>query len=324
MQISLILPVYNVAPYLRECLDSILKQTCSNWEAICVDDGSTDGGGAILDEYAARDCRIKVIHQRNAGVGAARNNAIKSAGGDWISFVDPDDVIHPRMLEWMIEGMSKFGNVDVVSLSNVQFTDGGRPVWTKNDDPYEPVDISVGITSRMAAMCVCGALYRRSIMPKHGFRTYSIGEDLLFVVECLVNARAGIVCNRKAYGYRQRAGSAMHCRVTRKRLLEHVAYTRSMVEVLLQSGKAIDPTIYRGLGLKMTESTVQEIMLLPGNERDCLWRIWYKELEWMSDIHVFPAWTKFVIICCCVIRLRCVAWLLCALPRLLKLKGLHR
>ena len=64
---SIIIPVYNVAPYLRECFDSVLAQTFTNWEAICVDDGSTDGSGEILDEYAARDGRFRVIHQKNAG-----------------------------------------------------------------------------------------------------------------------------------------------------------------------------------------------------------------------------------------------------------------
>lgn len=78
MTFSIIIPVYNVAPYLRECLDSVLAQICTDWEweAICVDDGSTDGSGAILDEYAARDGRFKVIHQTNAGVSAARNAAL--------------------------------------------------------------------------------------------------------------------------------------------------------------------------------------------------------------------------------------------------------
>lgn len=324
MMISLILPVYNVAPYLRDCLNSLINQTVGEWEAICVDDGSTDESGDILDEYVARDCRIKAIHQCNSGVCAARNNAIKSASGEWISFIDPDDVIHPRMLEWMIEGVAKFSNVDVISFSNVQFKDGMSPVWPANDNSYEPVDLSVGITSRMAAMCVCGALYRRSIMPKHGFRPYSIGEDLLFVAECLVNARTGVVCNRTAYGYRQRAGSATHCRMTRKRLLEHIAYTRSMVEALSQSGKRIDRDIYRGLGLKMTESTVLEIMLLPADERGCLWQIWYKELEWMRNVNVFPAWTTFVVVVCSSVRVRFLAWLLCALPRRIKLMGIHR
>ena len=90
---SIIIPVYNVAPYLRECLDSVLAQTFGDWEAICVDDGSTDGSGSILDEYVAKDNRIKVIHQRNSGVSAARNVAMRAVKGEWVGFVDGDDVI---------------------------------------------------------------------------------------------------------------------------------------------------------------------------------------------------------------------------------------
>ena len=81
---SIIIPVYNVAPYLRECLDSVLAQTLTDWEAICVDDGSTDGSGAILDEYAARDQRFRIIHQPNSGVSAARNVALDMVRREWI------------------------------------------------------------------------------------------------------------------------------------------------------------------------------------------------------------------------------------------------
>ena len=96
---SIIIPVYNVAPYLRECLDSVLAQTFTDWEAICVDDGSTDGSGAILDEYAAKDSRFRVFHQSNAGVSAARNRGLDEAKGEWIWFVDSDDKIKPYALE---------------------------------------------------------------------------------------------------------------------------------------------------------------------------------------------------------------------------------
>ena len=96
---SIIIPVYNVAPYLRECLDSVLAQTFTDWEAICVDDGSTDGSGAILDEYASRDPRFRVIHQPNAGVSSARNAALDVAEGYWIGFLDADDVVE---MDWLM------------------------------------------------------------------------------------------------------------------------------------------------------------------------------------------------------------------------------
>lgn len=92
-QFSFVVPVYNVAQYLREFMDSVLSQTETNWEAICVDDGSTDDSGVILDEYAAKDDRFVVVHQTNAGVSVARNVGLDHVRGDWFFIVDPDDVL---------------------------------------------------------------------------------------------------------------------------------------------------------------------------------------------------------------------------------------
>lgn len=92
---SIVIPIYNVVPYLRECLDSVLAQTFTDWEAICVDDGSTDGSGSILDEYAVCDRRFRVIHQTNAGVSVARNVGMLNAVGGYITFLDGDDVYDP-------------------------------------------------------------------------------------------------------------------------------------------------------------------------------------------------------------------------------------
>ena len=89
--ISVIVPIYNVEPYLSECLDSLCGQTLRNIEIIGVDDGSTDGSGALLDEYAAKDKRIIAVHQKNAGVSAARNAGMRLARGEYLAFVDGDD-----------------------------------------------------------------------------------------------------------------------------------------------------------------------------------------------------------------------------------------
>ena len=98
MMFSVIVPVYNAAKYLRPCLDSVLNQTERDWECICVDDGSTDASGAILDEYAEKDARFKVVHQKNAGVSAARNKALSMMRGEWITWLDADDMYaHDRL-----------------------------------------------------------------------------------------------------------------------------------------------------------------------------------------------------------------------------------
>lgn len=120
---SIIVPVHNVAPWLRECLDSVLAQTFSDWEAICVDDGSTDDSGAILDEYAAKDTRIKVLHTENRGVSEARNLGIDTASGGYVTFLDGDDVYDPSWLD-VFHRLAKETGAELVRLQ-VKFWDGG-------------------------------------------------------------------------------------------------------------------------------------------------------------------------------------------------------
>ncbi len=98
-KVSIIIPVYKVEAFLRRCLDSVMSQTYTEWEAICVDDGSPDGCPAILDEYAAKDKRFVVVHKKNEGVSVARNMALDMAKGDFLFFMDSDDFLHPQTFE---------------------------------------------------------------------------------------------------------------------------------------------------------------------------------------------------------------------------------
>ena len=100
-QISVIVPVYNVEKYLAECVDSVLSQTFTDFELLLIDDGSKDGSGAICDEYAAKDSRVRVFHKENGGVSSARNLGLDNANGEWIVFVDADDWLELTMLEKM-------------------------------------------------------------------------------------------------------------------------------------------------------------------------------------------------------------------------------
>lgn len=128
--ISVIVPVYNTAPYLRQCLDSICNQTYQNLEIICVNDGSTDNSAEILEEYAAKDSRIIVITQANAGQSVARNVAIDRANGEWIASVDSDDWIEPDTYEYFV---SHIGNstakVAVIGLEMVKMPQR-QVLWT--------------------------------------------------------------------------------------------------------------------------------------------------------------------------------------------------
>lgn len=97
--ISVIIPVYNVEKYLGRCLDSLLAQTWTDWEALCVDDGSRDASGTILDSYAGRDSRFRVVHVDNGGTSHARNIALDMVGGEFLMLLDSDDFIHPQTME---------------------------------------------------------------------------------------------------------------------------------------------------------------------------------------------------------------------------------
>lgn len=119
---SIIIPVYNTAPYLRDCLDSIFNQTFTDWECICVDDGSTDNSSHILDEYQQKDKRFKVIHQKNTGVSVARNKGLDMASGKWVSFVDADDIIElgyfTEFINWEEKGDINFFNMHSIGDTN--------------------------------------------------------------------------------------------------------------------------------------------------------------------------------------------------------------
>lgn len=114
--VSIIIPIYNVEKYLRRCLDSVLKQTFQNWEAICVNDGSPDNSSVILSEYAARDKRFKIVNKENGGLSDARNAGMQIATGDYILFLDSDDFIHPQTLE-ITHYLASRDNSDIVSFT---------------------------------------------------------------------------------------------------------------------------------------------------------------------------------------------------------------
>lgn len=101
--VSVVVPVYNVEPFLPECVESILAQTWQNYEVILVDDGSTDSSGKMCDDYARKNTRVRVIHKKNGGLSSARNAGIDIALGNYIAFVDSDDAVHPDYLKVLVE-----------------------------------------------------------------------------------------------------------------------------------------------------------------------------------------------------------------------------
>lgn len=211
---SIIIPVYNVAPYLRECLDSVLSQTVVNWEAICVDDGSTDGSGAILDEYAAKDERVRVIHQKNAGVSAARNAALDVAKGDWLWFVDGDDIISSHSLSCFSDLMLRH-KFDACWMSRLDCFNERAPVFNEvgsvfycSDNVKRPYEI-LFCQKDWAGGHSCRRLLRADFFQNVKYpEGVKMMEDDIHFVRCLSVSARWIATDLCVYGYRNRADSA--------------------------------------------------------------------------------------------------------------------
>lgn len=130
--VSIIVPVYQVKDYVGECVESLLRQTYTNLEILLVDDGSTDGSGAICDEHASRDDRIRVIHQENQGLSAARNTGLDQALGEYVAFVDSDDAVLPDFIETLYDMANRY-QADIAACSYERGKNEGTGTQIKND-----------------------------------------------------------------------------------------------------------------------------------------------------------------------------------------------
>ena len=216
--ISIVIPVYNVAPYLRECLDSVVAQTFQNWEAVCVDDGSTDGCDEILDEYAAKDARIKVIHNSNQGVCAARNAALELANGTWIGFVDADDAVSPNWYSVWYGIVSSQPSVQAVKMVDHIWSGGDMPTTVTNWETRFYTDsneISNYAASCVTGYCIARYMIKKDVIGNKKFITgVRINEDVIFIANILFSISSLCVCSYDGYFYRMRPGSALHSGIT--------------------------------------------------------------------------------------------------------------
>lgn len=215
MLFSIIIPVYNVEKYLPECLDSVLKQSFQDWEAICVDDESSDNSPTILKEYAAKDARIRVFRQDNAGTAAARNTGLKEAKGDYIFFLDSDDWIEVNALQTLAD---RVNGEDIICFSGKRYFESShcfnRPdilqekVYTNGMDYYNENAL---LARDFAFVCVVLRIYDRLFLLNYRlfFDEDVSFEDNLWVPITVYHAHSIIVIPDSLYIYRIREGSKM-------------------------------------------------------------------------------------------------------------------
>lgn len=211
-KLSVIVPVYNVEAYLPACIDSILSQTFCDLELILIDDGSPDACGQICDEYAEKDTRVRVIHQENRGVSAARNSGLQIASGEYIGFVDPDDWITPEMYAMLLEAArEKDAQIAVCGFS---FCDEAGNVQYDQAVPkglYDREDLLLsiyGMPNRLHGS-MCNKIFSRSVLEGKQFdETVAIGEDWLLLYECYCRTDLATAVSGCLYYVRGRSGSA--------------------------------------------------------------------------------------------------------------------
>lgn len=220
-QISVIVPVYKVEKYLRECVDSILAQTFADFELILVDDGSPDNCGAICDEYAARDSRVRVIHQENQGVSAARNAALDAAQGEFIAFVDSDDVINAHYLEVLLSGMDD--ETDIVACPFWVYTSNHIDIFSDIFEikftKFDAVSAIIALYENTNNFYVTpwGKLYRVATVSGKRFPVGRVHEDQYFTPIVFYQARNIACCNRAMYYYRNQPDSITNSAFSPKR-----------------------------------------------------------------------------------------------------------
>lgn len=222
--ISVIIPVYNVERYLAQCLDSVIRQTYENLEIICVNDGSKDGSLKILQEYAHKDTRVRMLDKKNAGVSSARNDGLAFAEGSYIMFVDSDDWIEPRTCETAIRGMRTY-DADIVMWSYVSETESrsSQKVIFPETTVFEKEEVRTKLHRRFVgamgeelshpelvdSLCpVWGKLYKRSLVEKSGARFVDLSEigtyeDGFFNLEVFGEVNRAVYLAEYLYHYRR-------------------------------------------------------------------------------------------------------------------------
>lgn len=244
MRFSVIIPVYNVEPYLRQCLDSILGQTYGDWEAICVNDGSTDGSADILSGYASRDSRISVITQANNGLSAARNVGVRAAKGDRLLFLDSDDWLDVNTLSRL---ETVVDNTDMVCFgcrrTDSGYTDALPLEQTDGWTYYNRHALEHRVTP---FVCVVQRCYRRELLTDNLFREGILHEDNYFTPLICLKARRVRVIPDILYNYRIRPDSIMTTRGLRSKK-SLILIANELSELFSHEGNIDRTVIYRSL-----------------------------------------------------------------------------
>lgn len=312
MKISIIMPIFNASKYLKKALDSVIQQTLQSWELIAIDDGSTDSSGAILDEYAKKDSRIRVMHQPNRGVAATRQLGVSLAHGDYCIQVDADDWTEPDYLQQLYDKATQT-DADMVWCATYV---NENNVWQMAAE--ESADKLIrAILNQLHWGTLWNRLIRRDICQNEGIRfpLCNMWEDMAYVVQCLTKCKTIAYINKPLYHYRQVETSLTQTQSHRDISAEHRKAIDCMHAFLQREG-LINKYIYelRGLQLFAIRDFIDDKRYL---DYDAFLQTYPDAIAHIGEYPNYP------------MRLKCCAWLLqhgmvCLVPVVCRIDGLLR
>ena len=222
-KISIIIPVYNVQRYLPECLDSLLEQTYTEWEALLIDDGSTDESGKICEKYALRDSRFHVIHKKNGGAASAKNIGLDHVAGAYVGFIDSDDYVERTWLERVTKIITDKSS-DIVEFNfDKVFRSGSKEEnsFLNNEEEFTAKEYLAQYLSNWTSSLFCNKIVSASLIKKIRFRKERrCIDDEFFTYKVVSGAHKIVRINDILYHYRQRASSAVQNKKNQQQIAE--------------------------------------------------------------------------------------------------------
>lgn len=258
--ISVVIPVYNVAPYLRKCLESVLNQTHQNLEIILIDDGSNDGSEKICDEYAAKYSNVAVHHQENAGLSVARNRGLEESHGEWIAFLDSDDWVDPDMYQTLYDLAQEY-DAEITSCGTKQVTVDGEVGAVSETGELQILNsdemIAGLVTQEVVRFEVWNKLWKRSLIGDIRFIKGQVSEDVYFDRVLFLRANKMVHIDLPLHNYLvKRPGStATSFKVGRLCIFDEFA---TLIQELEEQGKSALADKVRWIGTSFAYGTYME------------------------------------------------------------------
>lgn len=296
-EISIIVPIYNVAPWLETCCESLAAQTFRDLEILLIDDGSTDGSGEICDRWAAMDSRFAAVHQSNQGVSAARNRGMELAAGKYIGFADGDDWLEPDALEQLYTMMEQHSGAAMACAGYFEYLPGGgKPLARPNSD-----QVVHGFAERETAIrnimvrhgyftTVWNKLFRREFIGGERFDTgLHFGEDEKWLVSVLARSGGGFFAPKPIYHWRSRPTSITHQSEITPRLLSLMDAYDASIEIVRPISAELE---HLTRSRKYNDTFFLQVLAYCAGKREILRRIRHAQREtwrrWLCSPYVLP------------------------------------